>query len=258
MYEHNLNPVAFSFFNIKIYWYSLAYIFGFLFTFWYSKFLIKKKVLKLDLKVAEDFITIGIIAIILGGRIGYVIFYNFDYYLVNPINIFKIWQGGMSFHGALIALIFFMMIFAIKKKQNFFELANLLAFCSPIGIFLGRIANFINGELIGRVTDGTWGVVYKSSENPRHPSQIYEAFFEGLFIFFILFVFSNSKFRKKINAFSIFLILYSISRFFIEFYREPDSQLGFIINNFSMGQVLTIPMFILGLIFLKNAKNKSN
>ncbi|MBD22241.1 MAG: prolipoprotein diacylglyceryl transferase [Alphaproteobacteria bacterium] len=258
MYEHNLNPVALSFYGINVYWYSLAYIFGFLFSFWYSKFLIKKKILKLDFKIAEDFITFGIIAVILGGRIGYVFFYNFEYYLNDPINILKIWQGGMSFHGALLGLIIYLMIFAHKKKQSIVELANLLAFCSPFGIFLGRIANFINGELIGRETDGSWGIIYKFADQPRHPSQIYEAIFEGLIIFIILFIFSNSGLRKKLNAFSIFLILYSLSRFFIEFFREPDSHLGFIFNNISMGQALTLPMLIFGLIFLKNAKNKQN
>ncbi len=258
MYEHNLNPVALSFFNIKIYWYSLAYIFGFLFSFWYSNFLIKKNILKLNFKVAEEFITFGIIAVILGGRIGYVLFYNFEYYLNNPIYILKIWQGGMSFHGALIGLIIYLIIFSYKKKENIFELANLLAFCSPVGIFLGRIANFINGELIGRPTDGSWGVLYKFADQPRHPSQIYEAVFEGLIIFIILFIFSKSKLIKKLNAFSIFLILYSLSRFFIEFFRQPDLQLGYIFNNFSMGQLLSLPMLIFGLFFLKNEKNKQN
>ena len=123
--------------------------------------MIKKKILKLDYKIAEDFITFGIIAVILGGRTGYILFYNFGYYLDNPIYIIKIWQGGMSFHGALIGLIIHMLIFGYKKKQRITELANLLALCSPIGIFLGRIANFINGELIGRATDGSWGVIYK-------------------------------------------------------------------------------------------------
>ena len=256
MFEHNLDPVAVSFFDVKIYWYSLAYIFGFLFTFWYSRLLIKKKILKLDYKIAEDFITFGIIAVILGGRTGYILFYNFGYYLDNPIYIIKIWQGGMSFHGALIGLIIHMLIFGYKKKQRITELANLLALCSPIGIFLGRIANFINGELIGRATDGSWGVIYKFVDQPRHPSQIYEAIFEGLFIFVILFIFSNSKFSKKFNTFSIFLILYASARFLIEFFREPDSQLGFIFYNFSMGQILTLPMLFFGLFFLKNEKNK--
>jgi phosphatidylglycerol:prolipoprotein diacylglycerol transferase len=151
-----------------------------------------------------------------------------------------------------------MIIFANKTKQNIVELANLLAFCAPIGIFLGRIANFVNAELIGRATNGTWGIIYSFADQPRHPSQIYEAFFEGLLTFLILFIFSRTKLKEKFNAFSIFLIFYSLSRFFIEFYREPDSQLGFIFNNFSMGQLLTLPMLIFGLIFLKNAEKKQN
>ena len=258
MYEHNLDPVALSFYGLRIYWYSLAYIVGFLFTFWYSKKLIKKKVLNLNFEIAEDFISIGILAVILGGRFGYVFFYNFEYYLINPVEIIKIWKGGMSFHGALIGLVFHMIIFSYKKKQDITELANLLAFSSPVGIFFGRIANFINGELIGRETNGSWGVLYKFEDQPRHPSQLYEAFFEGFVIFVILLIFSKSKLKKKLNAFSIFLILYSLSRFFIEFFREPDSQLGFILYNFSMGQILTIPMLIFGFIFLVNGKNKQN
>ena len=256
MYEHNLDPIAFSFFGLKIYWYSLAYIFGFLFTYWYSKKLIRNKILNLDLGIAEDFISIGILAVILGGRFGYVFFYNFEYYLVNPIEIFKIWKGGMSFHGALIGLVFHLVIFSHKNKQDIIELANLLAFSGPVGIFLGRIANFINGELVGRATNGSWGVIYKFDNLPRHPSQLYEAFFEGLVIFTVLFIFSKSELKKKLNAFSIFLILYSLARFFVEFFREPDSQLGFIFYNFSMGQILTLPMLIFGCIFLINEKNK--
>ena len=140
--------------------------------------------------------------------------------------------GGMSFHGALIGLILYDN-FANKTKQNIVELANLLAFCAPIGIFLGRIANFVNAELIGRATNGTWGVIYSFADQPRHPSQIYEALFEGLLTFLILLIFSKSKLKEKFNAFSIFLICYSLSRFFIEFYREPDSQLGFIFIIFN-------------------------
>ena len=199
MYEHNLDPIAFSFFGLKIYWYSLAYIFGFLFTYWYSKKLIRNKILNLDLEIAEDFISIGILAVILGGRFGYVFFYNFEYYLVNPVEIFKIWKGGMSFHGALIGLVCHLVIFSHKNKQDITELANLLAFSGPVGIFLGRIANFINGELIGRATNGSWGVIYKFDNLPRHPSQLYEAFFEGLVIFTVLFIFSKSELKKKVK-----------------------------------------------------------
>ena len=254
IYEHNLNPVAFSFFNLKIYWYSLAYIFGFLFSFWYSKYLVKNKVIMLDIKIIDDLITLAIIAVILGGRFGYVIFYNLSYYLENPFEIIKLWKGGMSFHGAIIGLIILLVTFSIRKKQSFNELANLIAYCSPVGIFLGRIANFINGELIGRPTNEQWGVLYNFADSVRHPSQIYEAVLEGLLIFIILFILSKNKINKAINAFAVFLILYSLFRFFLEYFREPDAQVGFVISTLSMGQILSIPMFLVGITFLKNGK----
>ena len=254
IYEHNLNPVAFSFFNLKIYWYSLAYIFGFLFSFWYSKNLVKNKVIILDIKIVDDFITFAIIAVIFGGRFGYIIFYNLSYYLENPFEIIKLWKGGMSFHGAIIGLIILLVTFSVRKKQSFNELANLIAYCSPVGIFLGRIANFINGELIGRPTNEQWGVLYNFADSARHPSQIYEAVLEGLLIFIVLFILSKNKINKKINAFAVFLILYSLFRFFLEYFREPDAQVGFVISNLSMGQILSIPMFLVGITFLKNGK----
>ena len=254
IYEHNLNPVAFSFFNLKIYWYSLAYIFGFLFSFWYSKYLVKNKVIMLDIKIVDDLITLAIIAVILGGRFGYIIFYNLSYYLENPFEIIKLWKGGMSFHGAIIGLIILLVTFSVRKKQSFNELANLIAYCSPVGIFLGRIANFINGELIGRPTNEQWGVLYNFADSARHPSQIYEAVLEGLLIFIVLFILSKNKINKKINAFAVFLILYSLFRFFLEYFREPDAQVGFVISNLSMGQILSIPMFLVGITFLKNGK----
>ena len=254
IYEHNLNPVAFSFFNLKIYWYSLAYIFGFLFSFWYSKYLVKNKVIMLDIKIVDDLITLAIIAVILGGRFGYVIFYNLSYYFENPFEIIKLWKGGMSFHGAIIGLIILLVTFSVRKKQSFNELANLIAYCSPVGIFLGRIANFINGELIGRPTNEQWGVLYNFADSVRHPSQIYEAVLEGLLIFIILFILSKNKINKAINAFAVFLILYSLFRFFLEYFREPDAQVGFVISTLSMGQILSIPMFLVGITFLKNGK----
>lgn len=254
IYEHNLNPVALEIFSIKIYWYSLAYIFGFIFCNYYSKNLVKKKLLNLELSIIDDFITWLIIGVLIGGRLGYVIFYNFDFYFKNPIDILKIWQGGMSFHGALIGVILSIIFFSKIRKVEFSELSNLVAYSSPIGIFLGRLANFVNAELIGRPTDGTWGILYKTELIARHPSQLYEAVLEGLVIFLILNFFLRSNIKYKFNGYAIFLIFYSFFRFNLEFFREPDSHLGFIVDNISMGQILTIPMFIIGIIFLKNEK----
>ena len=254
IYEHNLNRVAFEFFSLKIYWYSLAYIFGFIFYNYYSKFLIKKKLLNLELSIIDDLVTWLIVSVLLGGRLGYVIFYNYDFYFSYPIEIFKIWKGGMSFHGALIGIILLMIFYSKIKKVKFSQLANLVAYSSPIGIFLGRLANFINAELVGRPTDGTWGILYKSELLTRHPSQIYEALFEGLIIFLILNFFVRSNLKDKFNGYALFLIFYSFFRFNLEFFRQPDAHLGFIVGNISMGQILTLPMFIIGIIFLKNEK----
>ena len=233
---------------ISIYFWILVFIF------WYSKYLVKNKVIILDIKIVDDLITLAIIAVILGGRFGYIIFYNLSYYLENPFEIIKLWKGGMSFHGAIIGLIILLVTFSVRKKQSFNELANLIAYCSPVGIFLGRIANFINGELIGRPTNEQWGVLYNFADSARHPSQIYEAVLEGLLIFIVLFILSKNRINKTINAFAVFLILYSLFRFFLEYFREPDAQVGFVISTLSMGQVLSIPMFLVGITFLKNGK----
>ena len=198
IYEHNLNPVAVEFFSFKIYWYSLAYLFGFIFCNYYSKYLVKK-ILNLELSTIDDFITWLIVAVLIGGRLGYVVFYNLDFYFENPVEILKIWRGGMSFHGALVGIILLIIFYSRIKKIKFTELANLVAYSSPIGIFLGRLANFVNGELVGRPTNGTWGVLYKPELFARHPSQVYEAILEGLIIFLILNFFMRSNIRNKFN-----------------------------------------------------------
>ena len=254
MYIHELNPIAFSLFNFNVYWYSLSYLFGFIFSYFYVKFILNKDFANISFKVFEDFLGWAVIGVVIGGRIGYVIFYNLNFYLDNPIEILKIWQGGMSFHGALLGVILTIIFYSKVKRIKFNELANLVAYSSPIGIFLGRLANFVNAELVGRPTDGTWGILYKSELLARHPSQIYEAILEGLVIFIILNIFVRSNIRNKFNGYALFLIFYSFFRFNLEFFREPDSHIGFIINNISMGQVLTVPMLIIGLIFLRNEK----
>lgn len=251
MYIHNFNPVAFEILNFKIYWYSLSYLFGFVFSFFYAKILINKKLIIMNFKDFEDFLFWAVISVILGGRIGYVLFYNLDLYINNPLEILEIWKGGMSFHGGLSGLILCIFAFSKIKKLNFLELSNLVSACAPFGIFLGRLANFINGELVGRPTDSNWGVVFFENDVLRHPSQIYEAFLEGLIIFIILLFIILKKHHKSINLFAVFFILYGSFRFFLEFFREPDSQLGFIIFNLSMGQLLSIPMIFIGFYFLK-------
>ncbi|PPR42853.1 MAG: Prolipoprotein diacylglyceryl transferase [Alphaproteobacteria bacterium MarineAlpha8_Bin1] len=253
VFFHNLNPIMLNLFGLNIYWYSLSYFCGFIFFIFYSKYLIKKKYFSINTNIIDDFLTYAIIGVILGGRLGYVFFYNFEFYISHPIEIFKIWRGGMSFHGGLLGVVISMFIFAPQKKE-FLNLANLVSCSAPFGIFLGRIANFINGELIGKPTNSDWGVLYSFDDILRHPSQLYEATFEGLLIFGVLFFIVKKNIHFKFNLFSIFLILYSFFRFLIEFFREPDIQVGYIISNITMGQILCIPMLILGFLFLKYGK----
>ena len=194
-------------------------------------------------------ITYIIISILLGGRVGYILFYNFGYYLSNPFDTLKIWEGGMSFHGALAGVILGTYWFSIKKNIPVFFLLDTISFVAPIGIFFGRIANFINGELVGKTTDVFWGVIFPMIDNNiRHPSQLYEAFLEGLVLFIImnLTLFRNNY--KTGTCSYIFLIYYGIFRIFSEFYREPDLQIGYFFNLISMGMILSILMILAGVI----------
>jgi len=258
MFINNFDPVAIEIFSLEIRWYSLAYIMGILIG-WYlaKKFFINKKFLS----KFDDYITYTIIGLILGGRFGYILFYNFDYYLNYPINIFKLWEGGMSFHGAVLGIIIASIIFAKKNDDDVFEYLDPVALVSPIGILFGRIANFINSELYGSITNVPWAVKFIKIDNlPRHPSQLYEALLEGLVLFLIL-IYFQKKFSNKPGLISgLFLIFYSIFRFFVEFYRVPDEQLGLIFLNLSMGQVISLIFILTGSILFyfkyENFQNK--
>ena len=246
MFINNFDPVAIEIFSLEIRWYSLAYIIGIVLG-WYlaKKYFVNKNIFtKFD-----DYITYIIIGLILGGRLGYVLFYNFDFYFNNLLDIFKIWQGGMSFHGAVLGRIIASIIYANKNDDDAFEYLDVVALVSPIGIFFGRIANFINSELYGSITNVPWAVTFiKIDDLPRHPSQLYEALLEGLILFLILIYFKN-KFSKKPGLISgLFLIFYSIFRFFVEFYRLPDEQLGYIFLNLSMGQIISLIFIISGVV----------
>ncbi|MDP7541016.1 MAG: prolipoprotein diacylglyceryl transferase [Candidatus Pelagibacter bacterium] len=256
MFTNNFDPVAFQIFSVEIRWYSLSYIFGIILGWFYcKKFLIKDKKIN---NLFDDLITYLILGIIIGGRLGYVIFYNPVYYSKNLIEIFMIWNGGMSFHGGVLGTIIATYIFGKKNNINCYIFLDLIAMSAPIGIFLGRISNFINSELYGRQTDIFWAVIFKKIDNlSRHPSQIYEAFFEGIILFILLnFTFKKYFFKSPGIISSIFIIFYSLFRFLIEFTREPDAQLGFIFLNFTLGQIISIIFFIAGLsLFYK--KNES-
>lgn len=255
MFINNFDPVAFQVFSFEIRWYSLAYIIGLILGWFYcNRFLIKDPKLK---NAFDDYITYIIIGIIIGGRLGYVIIYNFKYYINNPLEILMIWNGGMSFHGALIGIIIVTIIFCKNRDSSPFYFLDLVAVTAPIGIFLGRISNFINSELFGRETDVIWSVKFiKIDSLNRHPSQLYEAFLEGILLFLILNYLYKTLSRQSGLISSIFLILYSLFRFLVEFTREPDAQLGFIIFSFTMGQVISIFTFLVGiyLYFLKYEK----
>ena len=247
MFINNFDPVALEIFSLEIRWYSLAYIFGII-----LGWIIAKKLLIQDLEVKnkfDDYLTYLIIGIILGGRLGYIIIYNLSFYINNPLDIFKIWQGGMSFHGGLIGVIFASIFFAKKNNQNPFLYLDIVALVAPVGLFFGRIANFINSELYGTITDVPWAVTFVQIDNlPRHPSQLYEALLEGLFLFLLLIYFKN-KFSNKPGVISgLFLIIYSFFRFIVEFYRVPDEQLGYIFLNLTMGQVVSLIFIISGII----------
>ena len=254
MYIHNLDPIAFKIFNFSIYWYSLSYLFGFIFSFFYAKFLIQKGYVKLNFSYFEDFLSWAVVSVIIGGRLGYIFFYNLNFYLENPLFILKIWEGGMSFHGGLLGLIFSIFLYSKLKKIDFIELSNLVSACAPFGLFLGRIANFVNKELVGKPTDSNWGVLFIENDVLRHPSQLYESLFEGLVLFFLILYVFFKNYHKFVNIFAVFFIFYGLSRFALEFYREPDEHIGYIFQNFSMGQLLSFPMIIIGIVFLKHKK----
>jgi len=249
----SIDPVILSLGFVDIRWYSLAYIFGFIVGSAIIKYINNRSLNTITNKQIDSFFIWSIIGVIIGGRIGYVIFYQFNAFIDNPLYIVKIWEGGMSFHGGLIGIILSIYIYSKKNNLTFFYLSDLVSLCAPIGLFFGRLANFINTELIGRPTDFIITIIYPSIDNqPRHPSQIYEAIFEGLILFIILLLlFNKNKNKKNYGLISgMFLIYYSIFRFCIEFLREPDHHIGFIFYYFSLGQILSIPIFIFGIIII--------
>ena len=257
MFINNFDPVAFQILSFEIRWYSLAYIFGILLGWIYCK----KKLINDQrlLNLFDDFITYVIVGIILGGRLGYALFYNLAFYLENPLEIIMLWNGGMSFHGGLIGVIFAAKLFSKKHKINQFILLDLIALSAPIGIFFGRIANFINSELYGIAANIPWSVKFILIDNiERHPSQLYEAFFEGLVLFFILLYFFKKNYLDKPGQISsLFLVFYSLFRFITEFFRAPDPQIGYLILNLTLGQLISFIFLIIGifLFFIKKNEN---
>ena len=258
MFINNFDPVAIQIFSFEIRWYSLAYIFGIL-----IGWILSKKIFISDYKLKEkfdDYITYIILGIIIGGRLGYVFFYNFSYYLDNFLDIFKIWEGGMSFHGGLIGIIIATILFAKINNHNTYKYLDIVSIVAPIGIFFGRVANFINSELYGTETNMPWAVKFIQVDDLyRHPSQLYEAFFEGLILFLILIYFRNKGYLKTPGYTSgLFLLFYSAFRFVTEFFRNPDEHLGYLFLNLTMGQIISFIFLIVGiyLVIIKNEIRK--
>ncbi len=257
----NINPIAIDLGVVQIRWYAISYIAGILLSWALILKIIKIKSVYINHKVISELISNSMIGIIIGGRLGYVIFYNPEYFLNNLIEIFKLWNGGMSFHGGFIGVIIAVIYTSRVSKTPIMLLADLIAVVSPIGIFFGRLANFINGELYGRVTSHSFGMIFPNGGNiSRHPSQLYEAFFEGLLLFIImlLFVKLTNIFNKRGFVTAFFISCYGFFRFCIEFFREPDTHIGLLYFNFSMGQLLSLPMIIIGFYFMILIIKKNN
>lgn len=240
-----IDPVFFTIGPVQLRWYGLMYLLGFCAAYFVIKSELRRKQGPISADLADDFLFYLIVGLLLGGRIGYVFFYNLEAYSKAPWEIFFIWHGGMSFHGGLVGMIVSGFIYSRKKNASFLELADIGALSAPIGLMLGRIGNFINCELYGRVTDVPWGIVFPAGGDlPRHPSQLYESFFEGPALFFILWLLRRHVTPGQLLA--TFLVCYGVFRFTIEFFREPDPQLGFIASWLTMGQILCFVMILAG------------
>ncbi len=249
-----IDPVLIEFGPFVIRWYALAYIAGLVLGWVYMRWLVERpgwQLTKVDLDDLLLYVTLGVV---LGGRLGYVLFYHPVFYLNHPEEILAVWQGGMAFHGGLGGVLVAMALFAYRRKIPFLEVGDAVAAAVPIGLFFGRIANFINGELFGRESDVPWAMAFPmGGDNPRHPSQLYEAALEGLVLFLILFWIARQP-RDPAKAGRIgglFLIGYGLARSFVELFREPDDHLGFLLGgSVTMGQILSLPMILVGVFLL--------
>lgn len=254
----NIDPVLISLGPLKIRWYGLMYLCAFVSAWVLARYRIKKQSLDWTAEQLSDLIFYGAMGVVLGGRIGYMVFYNTHTFITKPWTLFLVWQGGMSFHGGLLGVLLAIWLFARKEKKHFFDVTDFVAPIVPVGLAMGRLGNFINGELWGRVTTMPWGMVFPEVDNlPRHPSQLYELSLEGLLLFTILWIYT-AKPRARYAASGLFLCFYGLFRFIIENFREPDAPLGFIAFDWlTMGQLLSLPMVILGVVLiLMSKKNK--
>jgi phosphatidylglycerol:prolipoprotein diacylglycerol transferase len=246
----NIDPVFLRIGPVQLRWYGLMYMLSFIVGFFVLRRLAKYRKLNITTDDLYDLLFYLILGVMVGGRLGYVLFYDLDSYIRDPLSIFAIWQGGMSFHGGFLGMLLAAWYISRKKRWNFLEIADLVSTAAPIGLGLGRIGNFINGELFGRPTNVAWGMVFpEGGSMPRHPSQLYEAILEGLVLFLIL----KWLYKKNFAPGTVFWALvafYGLFRFLIEFVREPDTQIGFDLGPFTRGQELTFPMLVAGTIMM--------
>lgn len=249
-----IDPVAIHLGPLQIRWYALAYLAGFIGGWKYAIWLANKDAgRRPNAEDADNILTWIVLGVILGGRIGYVLFYNLPEYMAHPMDILRVWEGGMSFHGGLLGVATAIILYSRYHKFSPLAMGDLVSCVVPIGLFFGRIANFINGELFGRVTTVPWAVVFPYGGNlPRHPSQLYEAFLEGICLFTVLFLCAQKKSVRHSPGmlFGIFTLGYALCRFTVEFVREPDPQIGLLFNYFTLGQLLCLPMMLAGLLLI--------
>jgi phosphatidylglycerol:prolipoprotein diacylglycerol transferase len=242
----HIDPVFLRIGPLQFRWYGLMYILSFIATYLILRSETRRKQLPLSGDDVADLVFFGAMGVVLGGRLGYILFYKLSFYLSHPLQIFALWEGGMSFHGGFLGVIVAFVLYSRRKKIPFFTLIDMAAQCAPVGLGLGRIGNFINGELYGRQTDVPWGIVFPGGGGvPRHPSQLYEAVLEGLLLFVIVRFSARRSSNVGVPAWT-FVAGYGLFRFIVEFFRQPDEHLGFVLASFSMGQMLSLPMFLLG------------
>jgi len=249
-YPH-IDPVILRLGRFEIRWYGMMYVLGFIAGFFIIGYLAGKKKVKLTGDDLWDYIFYLMLGVLIGGRLGYCLFYAPVYYFHEPLKVFALWEGGMSFHGGFLGVALATAYYCWKKKVHFYDVGDIVAAATPVGLFLGRIGNFINGELYGRATDAAWGMVFPTDPEGlcRHPSQLYEAFLEGLVIFVIVFIL-NIRGATRGVAMWTFILLYGLSRFFVEFFRQPDPHLGLVLGPFTLGQLLTVPMILAGAVMI--------
>lgn len=255
-----IDPILIELGPFAIRWYALAYIAGLLLGWRYIVVLTRLPQPPLDRQDVDDFIVWATFGVILGGRLGYTLFYRPDHYLAHPVEILFVWQGGMSFHGGLLGVVVAVWWFSLRRGLDTFGVGDYVACAAPIGLFFGRIANFINAELFGRTTDVAWAMVFPGGGPlPRHPSQLYEALLEGalLFVLLTILVRKESLRMRRGTLFGTFLVGYSIARAFAELFREPDAHIGFLVAGATMGQLLSVPVFLFGLYLLTRAPRSS-